>query len=708
MSPGTRVTEPAPRQPVVFEHIAIEAFRGFNARVEFDLDASIVIVHGPNGTGKTSLFDAMQWLLLGELPRVASARLRTTEEHIVNMYRPGDSAKVAARVRLGDKVVSLTRVGNRNSSTLAWSEVGSAPLFGDDAESALEASFSASEQMDLRTSLTACGLLQQDAARLVLQAKPRERFAIFSQLLGLSDLEKFEDWTQARARAASRLLAEASQSMLGAERGAAQARDQLNRALELAAQRPAVETVLQRLSEVVRSLTVLRLTTPATRDDAIATTAGARRHAAELSELAAMLESIDAAEAAAAADRELEESLSRVEAEVETNAELLASRRSALAPARSTLSAARSTQEGLARMAAAVLPHLAGSDCPVCGNAIAVNEVRGHLEELVGDDGAVASLVAAVADLESEVRALETKIAAAQTSAGEIRTQLQKARSREQEVQMFRERLEILQTSEVIGLEAEPESNRDLLAWLRLGRSEATRLTGVAQEFIAALDASGGAEEIRATQALSSAEAHARNLELSKQQAEAADRNASVLHEAASAARLDVVRSEFARLSPVAQDVFSRLDPHPTFTELELETDVLRSASTATARVRDVQQDVAADPMVIFSSAQANIAAISYLVALNWTTASRVPVLLLDDPLQAMDDINVLGFADLCRHLRLQRQVIVSTHERRFAQLLERKLTPRDDRDRTVVHEFVGWERSGPLTKERSMGAGGA
>ncbi|MHB8246267.1 MAG: hypothetical protein ACYDGN_13120 [Acidimicrobiales bacterium] len=78
-------------------------------------------------------------------------------------------------------------------------------------------------------------------------------------------------------------------------------------------------------------------------------------------------------------------------------------------------------------------------------------------------------------------------------------------------------------------------------------------------------------------------------------------------------------------------------------------------------------------------------------------------MLLLDDPFQAMDDVNVLGFADVCRHLRMERQLILSTHERRFAELLERKLAPRIPGFRTIVHDFVGWERSGPVIKARSV-----
>jgi chromosome segregation ATPase len=48
--------------------MTVEAFRGFRDWQEFDLAASAVVVAGPNGTGKTSFFDALQWCLL--VPRV--------------------------------------------------------------------------------------------------------------------------------------------------------------------------------------------------------------------------------------------------------------------------------------------------------------------------------------------------------------------------------------------------------------------------------------------------------------------------------------------------------------------------------------------------------------------------------------------------------------------------------------------------------------
>ncbi len=85
------------------------------------------------------------------------------------------------------------------------------------------------------------------------------------------------------------------------------------------------------------------------------------------------------------------------------------------------------------------------------------------------------------------------------------------------------------------------------------------------------------------------------------------------------------------------------------------------------------------------------MAALTYFLALSWSSTTKaLPFLLLDDPLQSTDDVNALGFSDLCRHIRTRRQLIVSTHETRLASLLERKLTPRAPGVRTKVLHFTG------------------
>src|SRR3954451_25270886 len=85
-------------EPVFFQWIEIERFRGFADRQRIDLDASVLILWGANGTGKTSFFDALQWLIVGSVERLEPWRLRRNAEHIVNRYSAdsGEPADVAA------------------------------------------------------------------------------------------------------------------------------------------------------------------------------------------------------------------------------------------------------------------------------------------------------------------------------------------------------------------------------------------------------------------------------------------------------------------------------------------------------------------------------------------------------------------------------------------------------------------------------------
>jgi hypothetical protein len=170
---------------------------------------------------------------------------------------------------------------------------------------------------------------------------------------------------------------------------------------------------------------------------------------------------------------------------------------------------------------------------------------------------------------------------------------------------------------------------------------------------------------------------------------------------AATRAVAGVARERFAVLQPVVDDIFGRLAPHPAFTTLGFEMGVSYRSGVADPFVKDPESGVTGDPLLVFSSSQANVAALTYFLALSWTADRQgLPFLFLDDPLQSMDDVNALGFADLCRHIRSRRQLVVSTHERRLASLLERKLAPRSEGVRTRIIHFTGWDRGGPKIEQ--------
>ena len=187
-------------EPITFLALRIEAFRGFRDLREFPLDASVVIAAGPNGTGKTSFFDAIQWLLLGSLTRLESLRNKPNDEYIVNQYRIPGPAVVEADAVLDGRSVRLRRSGTTRATLLEWQEDGRV-LRGEEAERALDAALTPSPTISLETAMLTAGLLQQDVMRSVLEAKANERFEVLNRLLGLDSLERFEqavrDWVKA-------------------------------------------------------------------------------------------------------------------------------------------------------------------------------------------------------------------------------------------------------------------------------------------------------------------------------------------------------------------------------------------------------------------------------------------------------------------------------------------------------------------------------
>lgn len=68
------------------------------------------------------------------------------------------------------------------------------------------------------------------------------------------------------------------------------------------------------------------------------------------------------------------------------------------------------------------------------------------------------------------------------------------------------------------------------------------------------------------------------------------------------------------------------------------------------------------DVIFSMSSGQLSSLVIAFTMALNHKY-SQNPLLLIDDPVQTMDEINVAGFIDLLRHEFKNKQIFVSTHE---------------------------------------------
>jgi DNA repair exonuclease SbcCD ATPase subunit len=120
-------------------------------------------------------------------------------------------------------------------------------------------------------------------------------------------------------------------------------------------------------------------------------------------------------------------------------------------------------------------------------------------------------------------------------------------------------------------------------------------------------------------------------------------------------------------------------------------------------RDNDLSEDV---PARLYSSAgQINCIALAVFFAMASSTAtSRLRCLLLDEPVQNLDDVNLLNFIELVRHVARSHQVILSTANANLAELLEVKLGlwAAAENQEVVMHEFMDFDRAdGPRLKTK-------
>jgi DNA repair exonuclease SbcCD ATPase subunit len=694
-------------EQAAFRWIEIEQFRGFQRRQRIDLTASAVILSGANGAGKTSLFDAIQWLLLGSLNRLHPFRARRTDEYVANLYGGGRPAVVAAELEFTDSRITLTREQTRDGSMLSWvDELGG--VRGAIAEEKLDALLTGASGLDMRSVLMSSALLEQDDTRNVLQAPARDRYSTLTGLMGLNEIAGFE--ASAKEREA-RLSDAAKHAVLAFQQAQQLHAERSNELRELEREQrldsnvtAARQAIEKRLSSVSAIAAVRSMPTESTGAALLQQSAGALGSA--LSEL---LEKDAALKAdKVALPRVPVEDVSRLRAEEAEGEQAVAKAQEASDAAALALKLASERSTRVAALAVHALDVL-GPTCPVCDQAINAADVRDRLEARLTEqpEAGLVQLENTAAKARETVKITSQNLSHTKATlrpllaAYEAFLQLQRSEAAwatsasefacQDDGPVTLTELDAVRAGDTAAMLRARDALR--LVWSAAG--ELTAVLRVGPGDAALMRAQSLVRE--ASQALETAQAKAGSASAKAEEAKALRKNATL-------AIAGVAEQRFRQLVPTIRDIYRRLSPHPTFTDFNVDLDVYYGRGMTQALALDEAAQVTADPVLHFSSAQANVTALSYFLALGWAAGSAVlPFIFLDDPIQSMDDINALGFADLCRHIRRDRQLVISTHDRRLSALLERKLAPRSDDETTLVVEFGAWTSDGPQITQRTV-----
>ncbi|MRG87911.1 AAA family ATPase [Salinibacillus xinjiangensis] len=137
--------------------------------------------------------------------------------------------------------------------------------------------------------------------------------------------------------------------------------------------------------------------------------------------------------------------------------------------------------------------------------------------------------------------------------------------------------------------------------------------------------------------------------------------------------------------------IYQRIDPHPDFNNIKFESDLSKDKPEINIYASDRKEKLA--PILYFSAAQVNILSLSiFLAKALLKDHDGLNTIFMDDPIQHLDNLNILSFIDLLRTItnQLDKQVILSTHNENFYKLIKRKMDPEYTKSKFIELESFG------------------
>ena len=701
--------------------IEVAGFRAFAHNLRFDVDASAVILVGPNGAGKTSLYDAVMWGLTGLLPRLGS-----NDKDLVSLYSDSGVARVALDISTDrGESCHVVRTFDGADQKLLLQCNGTEERGAEAAATLIRGLWPAAASVTaqpetLALAVTRSVYLQQDLVREFVEADDdKARFSAVSELVGSGRVTELQlqlerekkAWTQTtnqQEREGSGVLRrlQALKSQLAQlSREDAPSHLEFNKRWESwwkkiesvqidVGEFPAPDSAdsVARLDRTIKQIQARQLAA-ARRCDSVKNLLDEMRRAP--------VKPPEVSDSLVVRIKELEERIA------ESRKRLIEAQKRTAEERRAQV-VEREQAEELKALAQLALRHLQ-ERCPVCTQDYDHNVAEAHLRQLLGvsatdqlNDGprVVDELTKTLESHERELSDARETLRVAERAAAAHRDWLVEQDRRTKELQV--ETSSDVPVAEslsaavdhltVLGEELAAHHQEGDQLGLSLARSGERARRAELEREIESIQKQNTQLEIQTRSRQDTGEFVAQILDY--------------LREASS----EVVGLKLKKLEPLLQRIYGTMDPHPSLTAVGFLTRILRGRGHLAATLVDPEKNiVVSTPELVLSSSQMNALAVSIFLSFNLGLgALPIRTVLIDDPIQSLDDINLLGLLDLLRRLKSQRQLFVSTHDSRFGQLLQRKLRPSSTNERTVAIRFEGWERRGPRVSQFEISADNA
>lgn len=638
--------------------LRIAGFRGIAEEIELPFPSGFLVISGRNGSGKTTICNAIEFALRGEIRAIPGQSDKPEKAQDYLWWRGPHSPKKRS-VSLGilkDSGEAIEIVRNpEGTEVTSRSDIES--LLCDDL-----ASMEDCLEHLCRTSI----LRDEELVKTSLDMSELERFDFVQSTLGGAGYSRIENRSDQVHQALKRRLDKAISDYSRAREEVTRLISQISEA-RLRAVEP--EIVAKAESFIQASLEVEPAAQVEILEQGISTAANMRADLDSLEDYLEKLSRLRGRQQELRTDsfsgdiEKYRSEIRELEIELEAVTQNLDEMNHALASYREDHPEATSL--------ANLLDHgrkyeLHGAKCPLCGLPISQDDFNAHLDVVAEK---ISSVSASIGELASNRNMLITEIEEFESRISELTESLGSALGEEEaiiaEIRNMRQDkllapLEILDNNGDILLAPLLEEIEDRRKRIRdlnqaLGVIESAR----AYDQIADLD-----------QELSTAREAADELEREMQRFKDATAEAKNAYDTARRLIREDIDDQLSELRPLLEEIYLRLKPHSDWRKIsyQIRGDVRRFLSL------DLGEGV--NPNYIFSSGQRRIAGLAFLLAVHLSRWwCKLDTLVLDDPVQHIDDFRALHLAETLGAIRRTgRQVVCTVEDRDLADVLCRRL----------------------------------
>ena len=624
---------------MILSHVALCGFRGFKSPIRIELSSAYTVIDGRNGAGKSTVCDAVEFALTGTISKYldASSGRESVTDYI---WWCGDS---------DEKVDRYVEVGFRSGSeTYRIKRTPYGPDGMDDVVGRL-VDVDAAPTGAVKQVCNATIIRDEHIARLSLDLKDLERYSLLREAIGASDSDEWMKRSSALGSVATERLKATTREL---ERASLELRNsviELDRIYSKLSESAALDGAVSALQKLLDS------TAPAEEIGDVA-----RRRLAEIGALLDVLQGILRDWSDIARIRhELPALDSRVEALQSAVAESKAESAKHAEDVSRTVSSSDLSRRARGLQQLAFLGRDIGllkERCPLCNSAIDPDHYERGLDVALN---VARGLDERAVDQANREKARDEAAEAMSRAAEALEEVVSRRESVLTRTKGFDGRLDS------VGL---PGSSYEQIG----GRFEALTVEGeTVSAHMRLVDTMSLNQMVAATtQKVADARLRLKDAERRQGKARLAEQRAKAIHNAVRRAAGETLDERLGRVLPLMSELYKRLRPHPVWNDIEynIRGDVRRFLKL------QVGDDI--NPQFVFSSGQRRATGLAFLLSVNLSIAwSRWRTLVLDDPVQHVDDFRAVHLAEVLAHLRaMGRQIVCAVEDSALADLMCRRL----------------------------------